>query len=71
MNTFGRVSVCGSISTYNVEDPPKGNESLTSEYNKGSTVQRVLIFCQDKIFTSFTSCFHWRPQNFPLVLIIT
>ena len=25
MNNFGRVSVCGSISTYNVEDPPKGD----------------------------------------------
>ena len=24
MNEFGRVSVCGSISSYNVEDPPKG-----------------------------------------------
>lgn len=24
MNSFGRVSVCGTISTYNVEDPPKG-----------------------------------------------
>ena len=31
MNDFGRVSVCGSISTYNVEDPPKGkHDELTS-----------------------------------------
>ena len=70
MNTFGRVSVCGSISTYNVEDPPKGNESLTSEYNKCSTIQRVLFFCQDKIiiFASFASV---GDTNFLLVLIIT
>ena len=33
MNEYGRVSVCGSISTYNVEDPPKGTwQSDTSSH---------------------------------------
>ena len=26
MNDYGRVSVCGCISTYNVEDPPMGEQ---------------------------------------------
>ena len=29
MNTYGRVSVCGVISTYNKSEPPKGKLELT------------------------------------------
>ena len=28
MNEFGRVSICGAISTYNTQDPPKGKYEI-------------------------------------------
>ena len=34
MNDFGRVSVCGAISTYNRTEPVKGNLSVTACENK-------------------------------------
>ena len=34
MNTYGRVSVCGAISQYNLKEPATGNKAASCEQLK-------------------------------------
>ena len=53
MNKFGRIPVCGMISTYNLEDPPPGPRNLPALIASRVTVRGFLVIDHYDLYPRF------------------